>query len=158
MRFKNPLLVVSNLEQSKSFYFRVMGLRVIVDFGQNVTLTGGVCLQTKKSWLEMIEHPEEELHFGGKNLELYFEEDEFDQFIETLEGLPEIQYVHPVKEHPWGQRVVRFYDPDMNIIEVGENMEKVCQRFLSLGMTIEQVAERMDVPVEYVKNVVSTNP
>ena len=52
----------------------------------------------EKSWLEIIEHPEEELYFGGKNTELYFEEDNFDQFIEMLEDLPEIQYVHPVKE------------------------------------------------------------
>ncbi|MBC5787145.1 MULTISPECIES: VOC family protein [Clostridiaceae] len=152
MKFRNPLLVVSNLEQSKSFYSKVLGLHVTVNFGQNVTLTGGICLQTKKSWLEIIEHPEEELYFGGKNTELYFEEDNFDQFIEMLEDLPEIQYVHPVKEHPWGQRVVRFYDPDMNIIEVGENMKIVCQRFLNQGLTIEQVAKRMDVPEQYIKS------
>lgn len=40
-------------------------------------------------------------------------------------GKCEVQYVHLVKEHSWGQRVVRFYDP-------------------------EQVAERMDVPMEYI--------
>ena len=152
MKFKNPLLVVSNLEQSKSFYLKVLGLHIIADFGQNVTLTGGICLQTKESWLKLIEHPQEELHFGGKNVELYFEEDHFDQFIDSLEDLPEIQYVHPVKEHPWGQRVVRFYDPDMNIIEVGENMKMVCQRFFDQGMTTEQVAKRMNVPEKFIKS------
>ena len=61
-----------------------------------------------------------------------------------------MEYVHPVKEHSWGQRVVRFYDPDRHIIEVGENIKSVCQRFADSGMTPEQVAERMDVPLEFV--------
>jgi len=26
---------------------------------------------------------------------------------------------------PWGQRVIRFYDPDMHIVEVGESLESV---------------------------------
>ena len=64
---------------------------------------------------------------------------------------PDIVPVHPVKEHAWGQRVIRIYDPDRHIIEVGENMEAVCKRFLDSGMTPEQIAERMDVPVKYVK-------
>lgn len=58
--------------------------------------------------------------------------------------------MHPVKEHSWGQRVVRFYDPDGYIIEVGENIKVVCKRLIDSGMTPEQAAERMDVPVEYI--------
>mgnify|MGYP004532127771 CR=1 FL=1 len=37
------------------------------------------------------------------------------------------------------------------IIEVGENIKVVCKRFLNSGMTPEEVAVRMDVPVEFVK-------
>ena len=74
----------------------------------------------------------------------------FDAFAEKLEKC-NIEYVHPVKEHSWGQRVVRFYDPDGHIIEVGENLNAVCRRFLECGMTPEQVAKRMDVPMEFVK-------
>ena len=62
----------------------------------------------------------------------------------------DIEYVHPIMEHSWGQRVVRFYDPDKHIIEVGENMKVVCKRFLDSGMTPEQVAKRMDVPMKFV--------
>ena len=46
--------------------------------------------------------------------------------------------------------MVRFYDPDRHIIEVGENMKAVCKRFIDSGMTPIQVAERMDVPTEYI--------
>ena len=52
--------------------------------------------------------------------ELYFEESNIEQFVERLETLyPEIEYVNRLMTHSWGQKVVRFYDPDGNLIEVG---------------------------------------
>ena len=155
MKFKNPLLVVTDMERSKAFYREVLGLRVIMDFGANVTLTGGVCLQTKESWLELIQAEKSRqavrdgVAFGGLDAELYFEEDDFDKFAEKLKEC-DIEYVHPIMEHSWGQRVVRFYDPDKHIIEVGENMKVVCKRFLDSGMTPEQVAKRMNVPMKFI--------
>ena len=152
MKFKNPLLVVEDLEKSKYFYRRVLGLQVIADFGANITLTGGICLQTKQSWVHMIGIGESELHFRTNASELYWEEDNFDAFIEKLTAIPEIQYIHPAMEHPWGQRAVRFYDPDYHIIEVGENIKFVCRRFLDSGMTEEETAARMDVPIGFVQS------
>ncbi len=151
MKYKNPLLVVTDMERSKAFYKEVLGLEVILDFGANVTLTGGVCLQTKETWQAFIDRKEDEIVFGGNNTEIYFEEDDFDAFAEKLQKIAGIAYVHPVLEHRWGQRVVRFYDPDKHIIEVGENMEMVCRRFLDSGMTDEETVVRMDVPLEYIK-------
>lgn len=104
-------------------------------------------MQTIDTYREFIE--KDEINFGGNNFEIYFEEDEFDNFIDNLEKC-NVELVHSVKEHSWGQRVVRFYDLDKHIIEVGENMKIVCKRFLNGGMTPEQVAERMDVPIEFV--------
>jgi catechol 2,3-dioxygenase-like lactoylglutathione lyase family enzyme len=52
--------------------------------------------------------------------ELFFEEPEIDSFVKKLERLyPDIEYVNRLMTHSWGQRVVRFYDPDGNLIEVG---------------------------------------
>lgn len=149
MKFKNPLLVVANMEESKDFYRQTLGLHVIMDFGANVTLTGGICLQTAESWKELTRIPEGEMAFGGKCTELYFEEDDFDSFLKKLGRFEHIQYVHPIIEHRWGQRAVRFYDPDKHIIEVGENIKTVCRRFLDSGMSVEETAKRMDVPVKF---------
>lgn len=148
MELKNPLLAVADLERSLAFYEAVLGLQVVLDFGANKTLTGGLCLQTLETWRGFL--GTDRVAFGGNDAEIYFEEDSFDAFAERLKAL-NIQYVHPVKEHPWGQRVVRFYDPDRHIIEVGENMAAVCRRFRDSGLTPEQTAERMDVPVDYVR-------
>ena len=140
MKMKNTLLAVTDIEKSAAFYKKVLGLRVVMDFGANKTLTGGLVLQTAETWKEFI--GTENISFGGRSTEIYFEEDDFDKFVEKLNGC-EIKYVHPVKEHSWGQRVVRIYDPDMHIIEVGENLKTVCKRFLGSGMTPEQAAQRM---------------
>lgn len=150
MKLKNPLLAVTDLEQSVAFYRDVLGLRKIADFGANVTLTGGLSLQTQESWAQFLERRPEELGWCGKVSELYFEEEDFDTFIEKLNGL-DMHYVHPVKEHRWGQRVVRFFDPDCHIIEVGEPLSAVCKRFLNSGMTPEQIAARMEIPLKMVQ-------
>jgi len=147
MKLQNPLLVVTDIQRSVEFYKQVLGLCVIMDFGANKTLTGGLCLQTQDTFMEFIDG--KDISFGGNNFEIYFEEDDFDSFIDRLQTI-DIDYVHPVKEHPWGQRVVRFYDPDGHIIEVGENIKAVCKRFLDSGMTPEQAAVRMDVPIKFV--------
>jgi len=35
---------------------------------------------------------------------------------------PEVKYVNHLMTHSWGQKVIRFYDPDGNLIEVGTPM------------------------------------
>ncbi|MGN0690321.1 MAG: VOC family protein [Oscillospiraceae bacterium] len=147
MKLKNPMLVVKDIDKSVEFYKKVLGLRVVVDFGANKTLTGGLCLQTLDTYKDFI--GTDEISFGGNNFEVYFEEDDFDKFEEKLKDC-NVEYVHPVKEHSWGQRAVRLYDPDKHIIEVGENLQSVCKRFLNSGMTAEEVAKRMDVPIKFV--------
>ena len=102
-----------------------------------------------KKWKSMIHT--NTVRRKSNNAELYFEEKDFDKFLEYLKEFPEIQYVHPVEEAPWGQRIVRFYDPDFHIIEVGEPMDAVIKRLFESGMTVEQVSEKSQYPIEYVK-------
>lgn len=148
MKLKNPMLVVTDIDKSVDFYKKFFGLHVIMDFGANKTLTGGLVLQTPDTWQDFIGTSSIVL-FGGNSSEIYFEEDDFDGFVEKAKKC-NVEYVHPVKEHSWGQRVIRIYDPDKYIIEIGENIKAVCKRFLDNGMTPEQVAIRMDVHVKFV--------
>lgn len=145
------MLAVSDIEKSVEFYNKLFGLQIVADFGANKTLTGGLALQTQETYKKFIEN--DTISYGGNNFELYFEVDDFDNFAGKLSGF-DIVYVHQIKTHSWGQRVVRFYDLDRNIIEVGENMKTVCQRFLDSGMTPEQVASRMDVPIQYIHDCI----
>ena len=137
LKFKCPLLAVTDMEKAITFYEEVIGDRVAFHFGENVQFEGGFALQEMKKW--------------RNDAELYFEEEDFDDFIDYLRGFSEILYVHGVEETPWGQRVVRFYDPDFHIIEVGEPMDAVIKRLFESGMTVEQVSEKSQYPIEYVK-------
>lgn len=84
----------------------------------------------------------------SNNAEIVFEEQDFDGFLNKLKAYSNIEYLGEVIEHSWGQRVIRFYDPDGHVIEVGEDMKMVIQRFLNAGMTMEEVSVKMDASVE----------
>lgn len=148
LKFKCPLIAVSDIKESVRFYEEVIGDRVAMDFGENVTFEGGFSLQEMKRWKSLIHT--DKVRRKSNNAELYFEEDDFDGFISYLKEFPDLQFVHGVEEMPWGQRVIRFYDPDFHIIEVGERMDVVIRRMLQSGMSVEETARKSQYPIEYV--------
>ena len=150
MKYQSTLLAVTNMERSKAFYCDLLGREVVADFDANVTLSGGITLQTMDTWKEFLNT--QKVALPNNAGELYFVTEDMDAFLPHLERW-QVQYVHRLKEHSWGQRVVRFYDPDGHIIEVGEGLEQVAKRFLSQGMTLEQVAQRMDVPMSFLQTL-----
>ena len=145
MKYVSTMLVVKDLERSLAFYKKYLEQEVTVDFGANVTLSGGFALQTFEAWQSFVGGID--IRFKGNDTELYFETDDYDDFIAKTEDW---EYAHPPIEHRWGQRVVRFYDPDGHVIEVGENLATVAKRFADSGMSIAEVASRMGVREEYV--------
>ena len=117
MRLKNFLIVVKDIERSKKFYHDLFGLEMLVDFDGNMILTDGLVLQEEKYWKEFLQR---DIIPENNSSELYFEESEIETFVEKLESLyPDVIYVNRLMTHSWGQKVVRFYDPDGNLIEVG---------------------------------------
>jgi len=152
MKSLGTLIAVKDMEKSKQFYNDVLGLTVVNDFGANVELTGGIFLQTVETWKYFIlKRRANDVVFGNHASELCFEADDIDSFAKKLESFY-IFYVHRLIEHDWGQKVIRFYDPDNHIIEVGENIIAVIKRFIKSGLSIEETAQRMDVSVDYIKS------
>ena len=120
MKLKNVLIVTKDIEKSKKFYHDVFGLDMILDNDGNMILTEGLVLQDETIWRKFIE---KDIIQKNNATELYFEEKDIEDFIEKLEKLyPDIEYVNKLMTHSWGQKVVRFYDPDGNLIEVGTPM------------------------------------
>lgn len=126
MRLKNILLVVEDIERSIAFYKELFGLQILKDFDGNVILTEGLVLQDRKIWERLVE---KEVTYGGNASELYFIENDLEGFQEKLDNSSfEINYAHKLKTHSWGQRVIRIYDPDGHMIEIGESLEAVERR------------------------------
>ena len=118
MKLKNILLVVDDIDRSIEFYHNLFGLDTAVRFEGNVILTEGLVLQERKIWDNLIGKRSVR---GDGDAELYFEENNLDHFLEKLEHYPKpVRYLTPLTEYEWGKRVVRIYDPDGHIIEVGE--------------------------------------
>lgn len=117
MKLKNILIVVKDIEKSKQFYHDLFGLDTVVDNDGNMILTEGLVLQDEKIWKNFLG---KDIISQSNSCELYFEEPNLEAFVEKLERLyPDIQYVNRLMAHSWGQKVVRFYDLDGNLIEVG---------------------------------------
>ena len=120
--------------------------RGLGDVYKRQAFTCGLALQQDFDWL--VDLPKEKVLKKSNNAEIVFEEQDFDGFLNKLEEYPDIEYLGEVIEHSWGQRVIRFYDLDGHIIEVGEDMKMVIKRFLSSGMTMEEISVKMDVSIE----------
>lgn len=152
MKFEAPMLVVDDINRSRAFYCDVFGLEVVMDFGENITFDAGFSLQDKALWAKFIHRDEADIVYRGNDMEMYFEEENLDDFLEHLKSFEGIKYLHDLEEAAWGQRSIRFYDLDDHIIEVGESMAMVCRRFYDQGMTVEAIVERTMMPLEAVKS------
>ena len=120
MKRKNVLITVKDMERSIAFYKELFGLDVVLNQDGNVILTEGLVLQDVGIWKEFLK---KEVIFRNHAAELYFEEADLDRFVKKLENYKEpVEYVNHLTEHSWGQKVIRFYDPDGNLIEVGTPM------------------------------------
>ena len=140
------LISVADINASRKFYEDLFGLEVFQDYGRNIAFTCGLALQQDFDWL--VDLPKEKVLKKSNNAEIVFEEQDFDGFLNKLREYPDIEYLGEVTEHSWGQRVIRFYDLDGHIIEVGEDMKMVIKRFLDSGMTMEEVSVKMDASIE----------
>ena len=117
MKLKNVLIVVKDIEKSRKFYHDLFDIDLVLDNDGNMILTEGLVLQDEKIWKSFLG---KDIVPKSNSCELYFEEQDIESFAEKLEKLyPDIEYVNSLMTHSWGQRVIRFYDLDGNLIEVG---------------------------------------
>jgi len=147
MKFICPLITVSDIKRSRDFYEGLLNLKVKYDFGENVTFVGDFAIHLQSHYSSLIDN--RPIRTGGNNFELYFEFDMVDQIADLLSHNG-VEFVHEVREQPWRQKVVRFYDPDMNIIEVGESMEYLSYRLSLEGLSIEQISGLTGLPADFV--------
>lgn len=151
LKYQCTLLSVKDVEVSKKFYRELFNQEVVLDLGLNVTFSGGFAIQQSFAWL--IGLNENDVVTDSKNMELYFEVDDFDEFVKKLDEYPEVRCVHKPKTYDWMQRVVRIYDPDCHIIEIGESMAVIAKRYLNEGKSVEEVSKIIQHPVEFVSAV-----
>lgn len=151
MKFVCSVISVKDINRSKKFYQELFDLKVESDYGINIAFEGGIALQQEFDWLLGIE--KSDIVEKSNNFELCFETEDFEGFLEKLKRFSDIVYLHDVRLHDWGQHVIRFYDLDENIIEVGESMDSVIKKILKEGLSVEETAKISQHPIDYVKHL-----
>ena len=117
MKFRGYLIVTEDNQRARKFYEDLFNLRMIVDYDGNMELENGIFLQERKYWEKFLGN--KSVSYSNSS-ELYFIEDNIEEFINKLETLyPNVKFVNKLITHAWGQKVCRFYDLDGNLIEVG---------------------------------------
>lgn len=154
LRFVCPLIVVENINSSRQFYEQVLGQQVKFNFGDNIIFKGDFAIHRKAHYHQLLgESTRFSIIPRTHNCELYFESDDIEDIYSQLKR-NSVEFIHGLEEQSWGQWVMRFYDPDGHVIEIGEPMEAVVWRFYTQGLTIQEVCERSSMPIEFVERVI----
>jgi len=153
-----PVLFVKDAGISRKFYTELLKFTVIMDNGgANLTFKEGFAVW--QIWLDNI-IPKK---LGAENItnkestsrfELCFETDDLDNIYTTLKENG-VKFLHEINTELWGQRTIRFYDPDGHLIEVGEEMSIFLKRiYEEEGKDLEATAKRTFMPIEALKHFV----
>jgi catechol 2,3-dioxygenase-like lactoylglutathione lyase family enzyme len=135
------------MKVARDFYENILDQKVKYDFGESVTFHGDFAIHLQSHYKNLIDN--REVNSGGNNFELYFESDKIELIVEKLME-NDILFVHELREQPWRQKVARFYDPDKNIIEIGETLEHLSYRLRKEDLSFEQISKITNMPIDFV--------
>ena len=147
VKFICPLITVADIKKARNFYENVLGQKVESDFGENVSF-GGFAIHLRPHFKMLID--KKDIVVGGNNFELYFEYDNVEKIVEKLKT-EKVEFLHELREQPWKQLVVRFYDPDKNIIEIGETLEYLVFRLYQQGNSFDEISTMTGLDVEFIE-------
>lgn len=153
-----PVLFVKDAGVSRKFYTEVLKFTVVMD-------NGGVNLTFKEGFAVWQIWPENIIPktLGAENIinkksssrfELCFETENIDEVFTALKE-KNVEFLHEMNTEIWGQRTIRFYDPDRHLIEVGEELSIFLKRiYEEEGRNLESTARRTFMPIEALKQFV----
>lgn len=152
MKFVCPLIVVKDVQRSRKFYENVLGQTVKFDFDENIQFEGGFAIHLESHFKKLI--PGHDIKKQSNSFELYFETDALEDINAKLEE-ENIEFIHKIAEQPWGQRVMRFYDLDRHIIEIGESLESVVIRFYKQGLSTNEISQKTSMLLDFVESTIN---
>jgi catechol 2,3-dioxygenase-like lactoylglutathione lyase family enzyme len=151
LKFILPLIVVEDVPASRRFYEDYLGQKVLNDFGEDVQFEGGFSIHQRAHFKTLRGS---ERHYAitlkSNSSELYFETDDIEEAQARLKQSG-TEFIHEIVEQPWGQRVMRLYDLDGHILEIGERMESAILRLNEQGLSMEEIMKKTGMPKGFVE-------
>ena len=152
MKFHSSVIFVSDIERSRDFYKTLMNQEIEHDFGKTVIFKGGLSIWEIRTGHVIPEH----LDTGGHSnrFELYFEDADVEGRQHVLREAG-IAFLHEVHKEAWGQRTIRFFDPDGHLIEIGEPLEVFVRNLRRSGLSPQAITEKSGVALETVRQILA---
>ncbi|MHC1776606.1 MAG: VOC family protein [Lentimicrobium sp.] len=155
--FHSTVIITEEFEQMKLFYYEILQQKIEFDFGNCIGFKNGLSLwKLKEEYPISIKLGRTFDKSGNKNLEICFETDDFESVVENLKKY-RLNYLHEETEELWGQKTIRFYDPENNLVEIGETIPCFVKRFRNQGLSLAEVSKRTSVPIEIVSDICQEN-
>jgi len=153
LKFHSSVLFVKNIEKAKAFYINTLNQKIEHDFGNNISFKSGLSL-----WQIPDQHSlKDKFHSANSRntaLELYLETTDIESIYNLILS-HNCDLYHEIIEETWGQRTFRFFDPDQNLIEIGESLPTFVNRMYSDGLSIDQIALKTGIPLQIVKDIIA---
>lgn len=154
LHYHSSVVFCNDIETQREFYEKFLGQTVKQDMGSHLVFDNGLSLWT----INKESHIARELGYtyepiGNRNLELCFETDAIEDAVEKV-LLADLRILHNLEEEKWGQYTIRFYDPEGNLVEIGESMQTMVRRMKNDGKTAEEVAEKTGLQLQMVENLI----
>ncbi len=153
LKFNSSVIICEDIREQREFYEKFLGQKVVLDHGNYVVFENGFAiwkLDEKFPITRELGYSYE--YIGNRNFELSFETDHFEEEVEKV-LMSDLRILHNVEEEPWGQYTIRFYDPEGNLVEIGESAPCFIRRMKDSGMTPEQIEERTGMDKQVVNDL-----
>jgi hypothetical protein len=151
LTYHSVVVFVADIIKQKRFYTEVLRQEIDLDLGSCIIFKCGISL-----WNPPMDHiistksDKASRVLENKHMELCFETDQFDTVVKELKN-NDIMLLHDVFEESWGQLTIRFYDPENNLVEIGETMPSFIYRLHKNGMSLTQIFKKTSVPEVLIK-------
>lgn len=157
LQLHSTVIFCHDFDRMQSFYQDVLQQEVEVDFGNCIGFKTKISLwKLDESYPIAKKLGRTFASAGNQNMEICFETEDFEDLAMHLKQF-EINYLHQEEEETWGQKTMRLYDPENNLIEIGETIPCFVKRFRESGLSLEEVAERTSVPLAMVTDICQPN-
>ncbi len=155
LNFHSSVIFCSDLNKQREFYEKFLGQKVGQDLGACIVFETGFSLwKLKKEFPIAAELGYTYEPIGNRNLELCFETDHFADSVEKV-LMGDLRILHNVEEEEWGQYTIRFYDPEGNLVEIGESMKCMVKRMREGGQSIGEITKRSGLPKSYIEELLA---
>lgn len=157
LKFHSTVIITEDFDKMRTFYQNILQQEVEIDFGNCIVFKNGISL-----WKLTTEYPIAKMlgktynSSGNNNLEICFETNNYNEVISNIKKY-NLKYLHEPLEEKWGQKTIRFYDPENNLIEIGESIPCFVKRFLNQGMNEAEISKRTSVPLNIVNKICQKN-